>query len=455
MPQTTSSANRLSCGLHLNPMSETLTVSELCSQIEAAIKAGFQEEVWVEGILSNLTRSQNGHVYFELVDSSGQLGTQAKSTISVTLFAKTKSFINKRLKAAGGTRMEDGIKLRIRGEVSYYAAQGRVQLIMSMIDTDYTVGQLAADKERLLKELKNSKLLDANSLVPLAMLPLNVAVITSINSAAYHDFTNELTASPFPFVITPIDCRVQGLEAVPTIVNAIASAQHGGADVAVVIRGGGSKGDLVAFDHRDVAIAIAKSKLPVITGIGHDIDRSVADDVAYLATKTPTAAAGHLISVASKQAELLRSHSANLSRLTSRNLDQARSDLRHLSTGLNREAANFVSSSDAKLKALSERVFSAARHQVVSNRQQLTNSMAALNQRPPALIEQAQLKVDSVSGRLKALDPSVTMKRGWSITRTEEGKLVRDPTEIADGTTIVTTTKGGDLRSVTVNNEEP
>ena len=212
------------------------------------------------------------------------------------LSSRNKGSVNLALtRAGGGVRMTDGTEVRIRGRLDWYAPRGQLQLRMTAIDPAYTLGQLELLRAQLLQRLEAEGLLRANAAHPLPLVPLRVGVVTSSGSAAEADFVDELRRSGFAFDVRRVDARVQGPDAAYDIVSGIERAVADGAEVIALVRGGGARTDLAAFDDERIARAIATCPVPVLTGIGHEVDRSVADDVAHTAHKTPTACAHALV----------------------------------------------------------------------------------------------------------------------------------------------------------------
>ena len=166
---------------------------------------------------------------------------------------------------------------------------------MDQIDPSFTLGQLAVERERLLKQLFDEGLLEKNGLLQVPYVPLRVGLVTSIGSAAHADFITEISNSGFGFTVLEYDSRVQGENAAAEIVLGLEVLSSHNPDVIVLIRGGGSTADLSIFDSEIVARTIAELNLPVFTGIGHEIDRSVADEVAHSSFKTPTSCANALV----------------------------------------------------------------------------------------------------------------------------------------------------------------
>ncbi|MEM9562074.1 MAG: exodeoxyribonuclease VII large subunit [Actinomycetota bacterium] len=407
------------------PGEDTLSVTQLCARIDDAVSGAFPDEVWVQGAISGLTRSGNGHVYFDLVDQTGEIGATTGATLPVALFASTRQLVNRILRKAGGVRMHDGIEIRIRGRVAYYPPQGRVQLIMSLIDPQFTLGQQAEARTALLEKLSADGLLDRNSELALPALPLRVALVTSEGSAACADFVDELFASGHPFRVTLLDSRVQGPEAVPSLADAIGATARLDVDAVVVTRGGGARGDLVAFDHERVATAVARCPHPVIVGVGHEIDRSVTDEVAHTSAKTPTACAGVLVAAVDAFVGRLDTATGRLGAL----------------------AGLHLSSAQDRLAADGARLIRSAGRTVDRSRLELTHAGHRLTRAPALAEERQESRLAMASTRLAAVDPAVALRRGWTITRTADGRLVRSVDDVSDGSELRTTTMDGMIAS--------
>jgi exodeoxyribonuclease VII large subunit len=376
----------------------TLSVAELGEVINRALKVGLGGGVWVRGEVQGWNGRGN-HAYFRLVED----GPDGKASIDVAWFAFQRTKLRPLL-ANAGLDFGDGLKVRIFGTVDFYAPNGRISLKMSDVDPRYTLGELALERDALVRRLKEQGLFDANRRHMLATVPLRVGVITSIGSAAWHDFTAEIERSTLGFRLVAVDVRVQGDDA-PDMVAA-ALDQLGGRndlDVLVVIRGGGSKTDLAAFDTETVARAIARCDLPVFTGIGHEIDVSVADEVAHRSFKTPTAVAGALIERVLTWVQATEATWTSIAHRAERALEQA----------------------DARL---------------VARRDELVR-------RPQRALDAAERHLGALEAQLRLLDPVRVMARGWSITRGPDGTVVRDAATLQPGAVVHTTVAAGAFTS--------
>lgn len=403
----------------------TLTVGGLCTKVDRAIQDTFEHEVWVKGAISGLSRSANGHVYFDLIDPTDEMGTTTKAVLPVALFASSKHLVNRIMRKAGGIRMHDGIEIRIRGRVAYYPPQGRIQLVMSLIDPTFTLGQMVAARNRLLEKLSADGLMDLNTALTVPALPLRLAVVTSNGSAAMADLLDELERSGHPFRITLLDSRVQGTEAVPSLTEAVRAADRMDVDVVVVVRGGGSRTDLAAFDHERVATAVARCRHPVLIGVGHETDRSVADEVAAVSAKTPTACGQLLAATVDEYADRLDGAAGRLGSLTELHLSAARRQLVGAGRRLSNAAGREVERRGLDLSHAAERLTRSPGRQLILDGHRLTAGAA----------------------RLSALDPARALERGWTITHTTTGQLVRDTADVTVDVELRTTTAGGVIAS--------
>ena len=262
----------------------TYTVGELAEAINGALRRRFDDGVWVRGEIQGWNE-RGPHAYFRLVED----GDDGKATINVQFFANARMRLRPLL-AKHRLRLADGLAVRIFGHLDFYAPSGQLGLKMGGIDPRFTLGELALQRDEVVRRLVAAGLYDRNRGRAMPVAPLRVGVVTSTASAAWADFRHELERSGIGFELRVVDVRVQGEWAVAEVSAGVRTlARRPDVDVVVVIRGGGSRTELATFDHEDIATAVATAPVPVLTGLGHEIDRSVADEVAHLALKTPTA----------------------------------------------------------------------------------------------------------------------------------------------------------------------
>jgi exodeoxyribonuclease VII large subunit len=426
----------------------TFSVGQLNQAITHALGDAFPSSVWVRGEIQQLSTSRNGHTYFELVEKDGARD-RVRAVLRVALFRGDRPGVNRALQETG-LRLGDGVEVRIQGRVDYWPPAGRLQLVMHAIDPVFTVGRLAADRERLLRALAAEGILGRNGTLEMAPVPLRVGLVASRNSAAFRDFLHGLEATPYAFRVAHGDVRVQGGGASRRVAFALRRLAELDLDVVVVIRGGGARSDLAAFDSEIVARAITEMPVPVVTGIGHEVDRTVADDVAHTCAKTPTAAAAELVARVDAYCDRLAhlSHRVSLRArsccvLETRALaDVARRVERGAPVALERERHR-LARAHAQVLDAGRRGTGVARTALATReRSAVAAGRRALRDRTVAL--------DGAAARLRALDPRRVLERGYSITRGRTGALVRTPDQVEAGDLLVTETAGGALRSTVV-----
>jgi exodeoxyribonuclease VII large subunit len=424
----------------------TWSVGELAQAIGGLLQGAFPREVWVRGEIHDLSRPASGHVYFTLVEPGD--GLDPGASLAVMLSSTRKGTVNRALKRAGGAvRMTDGTDVRIRGRLDWYAPRGQLQLRMTQIDPAYTLGQLEVARAELLGRLRDEGLLRANAAVAMPLVPLRVGLVTSTGSAAEADFVHEVRRSGFAFELVRIDVRVQGLEAPLEIAAGIRDAAAAGVDVVAVVRGGGARTDLRAFDDERVARAIATCPVPVVTGIGHEIDRAVADEVAHLAEKTPTACAQALVGLVAAFSVALHELWGRVAQHAVRAVAHQDGHVEALAERTGRAATAGVRSASHRLAVQAGRVQLATRAHLRDAEARTADQVRRLRHRAPRALAEAERALVSVEARVRANDPERTLARGWSITRRADGTVVRSPEDVAPGDELRTLVAEGEVRS--------
>lgn len=403
----------------------TYTVGELTDAINLRLRDGFGDGVWVVGEISGV-RVVNGHTYFSLVeDEQG-----AKATMSAALFANAQRSLRPVLQAHR-LDIADGTKVRVFGQLDVYAPTGRLSLKISDIDPKFTLGDISASRERVLAMLAEQGLLRKNGQCVLPVVPLRIAVVTSIGSAAWHDFTDELTESGFAFDVIGIDARVQGEQAESMVAHGVRTAAEYGVDIIAVIRGGGARNELAAFDTEGIARAIAGSPVPVITGLGHEIDTTVADEVAHTALKTPTACAGWLVEQVARFVTSVESRWREISTVGVQQADNAHYQLESRATRIAGRTHAAVARSEERLLSREHSLRRAA-----------------------VLVDRATHLLDERQHRLTLLDPQRLLDRGWSITVDERGRAVTSVNDLTTGDLLTTRVADGVVKSTVTSSQQ-
>lgn len=401
------------------PGDQTLGVGELVRRISRAVASAFPTEVWVRGEVHGLKApNAAGHVYFDLCERNNRRGPA--TTVPVAMFRAERLRVERALAEWPDFRLAEGLEVRVRGRVSY--GYGRVSLVLSAIDPVHTLGRLAADRQRVLRALAADGLLEANGRLSLPLLPRRIGLVTSEGSAAYEDVLAELTASGHGFSVLVADARVQGAGAELSLVRALHALRTRACDVVLVVRGGGSRTDLVAFDGERLARAVAAMPIPVFAGVGHEIDTCVIDDVAHSSFKTPTATAAAVVN------------------LTREGIERSESTWSSIAA----RAANFLHHAELRLGAAGRRVsperIGAALGRADASLDRATRRLTTTS---TAVLERRSGRLDLLEAQIGAFDPSRALARGWSLARTADGRLVRSIADVAPGDELAVTVVDG------------
>jgi len=275
----------------------SITLSELTEQIQQTIRQGFDTPVWIRAEISELRENPGGHCYLELIEKDGDSDTLlAKS--KATIWASTFRMLKPYFEASTGQTLRAGLKVLVSVSVEFHSVYG-FSLNVRDIDPTFTIGEMAARRLQIIKQLEEDGVVDMNKQLPLPKLIQRLAIISSPTAAGYGDFCDQLKNDPshFAFYKRLFPAIMQGDQAEASIVAALEKIYDHIElfDVVVIIRGGGATTDLACFDSYELALNCAQFPLPVIAGIGHQRDFTILDMVAHTSVKTPTAVAEFLI----------------------------------------------------------------------------------------------------------------------------------------------------------------
>ncbi len=408
------------------------SVSELTRRIRGTLEHAFGQ-VWVEGELSNVRRPASGHYYLTIKDENSQ--------ISAVLF--------KRDQAGLTFEPADGVQVRAWGGVSVYEARGTYQIIVRKLE-ESGQGALQQRFEALKRKLQAEGLFDPARKRPLPMLPQRIGVVTSDTGAAIRDILNVVTRR-FPnlhVVLAP--AKVQGVGAAAEIVAGIEALNaFGGLDAMIVGRGGGSLEDLWCFNEEIVARAIAASRIPVISAVGHEIDFTISDFVADMRAPTPSAAAELVVGCKDAFEERLRMRSDQLANLLSTALLRARTRFERVrgSSVFQRPAA-VVAAHRSGLERARMCMEHRLTGRVMESRQRIDDAAGRLTYGGRLRCQRARQDLARLGGQLRVLDPRGVLSRGYTLTRDAKGRVIRRAVDVSKGMELVTEFADGKVSSV-------
>ena len=401
-----------------------MTLFELNRLVRETIECELPHEYWVEAELSEC-RESRGHCYMELIEKDEQTATPIAKA-RANCWAQKWVMIRPYFERATGQRLVAGMKVLLKVHPQFHEAYG-FSWIVTDIDPTYTLGDMARKRQEIIRQLKEEGVFDLQKELTLPLFCQHIAVISSETAAGYGDFCNQLADNPYGFQfqtqLFPAIMQGEGVEG--SIINALERIYDQPFDCVVIIRGGGATSDMSGFDTLALAEHVANFPIPIITGIGHDRDESILDMVSHTRVKTPTAAAALLIDHLKEVLDTVNNAQNSITRLVQQKL----------------------STLSAQLSSVSEaipRLFS-----IVKTRQEA--KIDALQQRLPMLIERRFLaenhRLQLMEEKLKALDPQLLLKRGYSITL-HKGKAVKDASLLKEGDEIETVLEKGKLHSI-------
>jgi exodeoxyribonuclease VII large subunit len=399
------------------PQRAVMSVTELTERLRATVEERFPA-VWVEGEISNFRFYGSGHAYFTLKDETAQL--------RAVLFRNRL----RRLRFEPG----DGQHVLAFGSLEVYVQRGEYQLVVELLEPR-GLGALQLAFEQLKARLGSEGLFAAARKRPLPHFPRKIGVVTSPSGAALRDILKVIGRRFAGLHILIAPCRVQGDGAAAEIVEGLKALNDlGDVDVIIVGRGGGSLEDLWAFNEETVARAIAASKVPVISAVGHEVDYTIADFVADLRAPTPSAAAELVVREKAGVAESLGLLRSRMERAVARPLrdlvrrvDELHGRLHHAERAVQRRSDHRIQLLLARLRAASP--FARLR----SDRHQLERLDARLGSAMGRRLLERRHRLVGAVGRLDSLSPLAVLGRGYSLTRTPDGHIVRAARDVRPG----------------------
>ncbi len=471
----------------------SFTVSQLNEQIREVLSMGFPQTVWVCGEIQGYDRNRGKtHVFFDLCEKD-PVSKGIVARVGLVIFAGRKRVLREQMNSAGeGFELKDDIEVRFLCRVDFYPPHGALRLIVEGIDPVYTLGRIAQERRRLLIKLDKEGVLQQNKRLALPDVPLNIGLVTAFDSAAYNDFLCELRASGYGFRVRHRSALMQGRGAPADVSAAIAElGRIEGIDVIVVTRGGGAIAELSCFDDESIARAIAASPVPVLSGIGHEINVTIADLAAHTYQKTPTAAARFLVERVAAFVAGLEDRGRMLGDLVRSRLTDERRRLQTTAFAFQHGTQAYLRGHERLLIGRIEAVRRLPRHRLRRHTEAVRSAVGALHAGTMSLLrhrvqvltgyretlgrivprvlarrrEALRLKAEALShrsaGRFRSLrmqcrryedivrwaHPRNILRRGFSITRDDEGRVVKSVAGLEEGMGVVTEVADGFLES--------
>ena len=405
---------------------EAITLLELNGRVRSTLQFEMPDAYWVQAEISSISPSGQGHCYLELVqkDATGRnFLAKAKANIWRGTWLKLKPYFE----AQTGETLKVGMKVLLQVTVTFHEVYG-YSLVVQDIDPTYTMGDMARRRKEILEQLEKDGVIGLNRELEIPALPQRIAVISSATAAGWGDFRNQLDGNiyGFRFYVKLFPAAMQGDDVERSVISALnaVAMRREDFDVVIIIRGGGAVSELSCFDSYNLAFNIANFPLPVITGIGHERDDTVADVVAHTKVKTPTAAAEFIINRVFDTASELENLTRRMSDAITEKMNAEKVRIERMSQKL--------PSLFAVLKTRQEQVLE-------------TLWIRSVNGVRNMLTAQAH-KLAIVDKSLAAADPQVILRRGYSLTRLN-GRAVKCASDLKKGDRLTTVFADGSVES--------
>lgn len=447
------------------------------TDITRAVKDVLETEfpfIWVRGQVTNLARPASGHIYFTLTDGDAGL--------SVVWFKgnqraggdgeESVNPLTGEIESGGPLELEDGMEVLVAGHMNVYPPRGVYQLVAELVQ-EQGVGDLKLAFEAMKRKLAEKGYFAEDRKMEIPRSPKRVAVVTAPAGAAVRDFLKIAESRGTGAEIRIYPTLVQGDLAPGQIAQALDSVYDDNwAEVVVLIRGGGSLEDLWAFNTEQVADALFRSTVPVVCGVGHEVDFSIADYVADKRVATPSHAAQELWPRRAVLMQTVDELDGSLARSFENFLSIRESQLETLQKGLSwlspaqrierlltsfaeegqrltRAADKFVTAKDAEVISLSHRLsFAFGEERVERMEHDLSGLQNRLTRAADIFLKDKLAEFENASTSLRMLDPESPLERGYSLVTVEKsGRFLRSPEEVADGDAIRVRVKSGEIRA--------
>ncbi len=447
-------------------LNDYISLSDLNLRIKEKIETNFSESIRIVAEISEF-RESRGHAYAELVEKDEDDTVKAK--VRATIWARTYGMLKSYFESSTGHRLESGIKVLLVVQVVFHEIYG-FSLNIVDIDPTYTIGEIERKRLLIIKKLEEEGVTEMNKELDFPLVPQRIAVISSKTAAGFGDFSNQLQKSSFNFELKLFEAAMQGEETENSVVNALEQIfeEEEDFDLVVIIRGGGSKSDLAWFDSYKIAVNIAQFPLPVLTGIGHERDRSICDLTAHTALNTPTAVAEFLIEKQSEFYSYLRSLSDNfyeivedvisenkykLSEISnnfkfviSRKISEEKNEINLLQTQYAYKVKEALKRYDFSLRKYPEKLSNLIRYGLKNKMQQTELYTYRMHHATNAFFEKEKHRL-AMQEQIKNLsDPVHVLKSGYSYTL-KNGKLLKSVKNVRKGDLLETVLFDGRIKS--------
>lgn len=451
-------------------MIEFISLNNLNNIIKDVIYQGLEQTYWVIAEIGQINSNYSGHAYLELVEkeeNSGKIIAKSRATI----WSSKYRIIRPYFESVTGYELQSEIKILVKVIVEFHEIYG---LSLNVIDIEpaYTLGDIEKRRLEIIKNLEESGVFEMNKEIEFPIVPQRIAIISSKTAAGYEDFINQLENNVYnyKFYYKLFPAIVQGNQAEETIICALDKIfeNENNFDIVVIIRGGGSKTDLSCFDSENLAFNICQFPLPVITGIGHERDISIADLVAHTSKKTPTAVAEFIIQkvnefenelieknnyfcgliedLLSTEKNYLQNLSYNFTNLVNKYLSHLSKQIIILEKKFENSSYKYIENKKHQIKNLTSKSNEVVKYSIISKKENIKKIENELNYCLNKFLIKKKHEIEIFDKIIQYQHPDNVLKRGYSITKINN-KAIKNAQEVQEGDIIETEVFSGKITS--------
>jgi len=429
-------------------MEEKSTLFDLNKRIRNSIEQTFTDSYWIIAEISELKINNSGHCYLELIEKDpdqDKIIARARATIWSYTFRMLKPYFE----TASGISLDKGIKILVKAKVTFHEQYG-LSLNILDIDPGYTLGDMERKRQEALRQLEKDGVLEMNKQITFPIAPQRIALISSETAAGYKDFMNQLLSNSygFKYYVKLFPAIMQGDEAIQSNIKALDKIylHINFFDIVVIIRGGGSKSDLSCFDNYNLAYHITQFPIPVLTGIGHEQDISIADLAAHTKLKTPTAVAGFIIKQTNSLDQYLEEVQTTVISLVNDCLQNKQEQIADLSRKLVRIGNNVLVINSKNLARLSYSFEKRTNRFLQIKKDFLKYSQSALKSFSGKFIIEKKHYLHIALKTINYMDPKKVLERGYTLTY-HNGTIIKNGSGLSLGDLITTKFKKDEVSS--------
>lgn len=428
-------------------MIKALSLFELNSLVADVIDSTMSRSYWVQAELSE-ARENRGHCYMELIEKNEGSNipiarASAKCWSNVWMLIKP-AFIR-----MTGQEVRAGMKVMLQVHAQFHPQYG-FSWIVDDINPEYTMGDMMRKRQEIIRQLKAEGVFELQKELHFPIFAQRIAVISSETAAGYGDFCNQLETNEYElyFHVELFSAVMQGDHVEQSIINALnqINSREDDFDCVVIIRGGGATADLSGFDTLSLAENVANFPLPIVTGIGHERDESVLDMVSFQRVKTPTAAAAYLINHLASTLMRVENAQTQIVDSVRRALEVEKMRIQHIGIHIPVLFSVVRTKQEARLDGLSQRLLMKLKETMKQTNFHLSTLQSRILPTLQNRLSIEQHRLEILEQRARLLDPSLPLKRGYSITLCN-GKTVRNAKDLKIGDTIITRLEKGEVES--------